>query len=197
MRKKNIGREQCYVNLKEDLERAANGHDYTLSDSKIKHKPPKKTIPATPIAITGTTFLCLEYMCFSRPVNCCSSATSLIFTKLRSSLKDSTYQSRTLSTCGFADNPYGKFSSSATRCANLTGSSLCRNCAESISCRSMGLEPKSSLFVWRKNYCDNVFTHSFSYAKKLTCILSSRQSVSLGHLRKCRLQSLSDNGLPA
>lgn len=55
-------------------------------------------LPATPIAITGTTFLCRVYICFSSPVKCCSSAASRIFGNPLNSLKDSTYQSRTFKT---------------------------------------------------------------------------------------------------
>ena len=52
----------------------------------------------------------------------------------------------TLRTGVFADRPKGRFSSSATLCASLTGSSLCRNWADSNSCRSIGLAPKSSMY---------------------------------------------------
>ena len=41
-----------------------------------------------------------------------------------------------------AERPKGRFSSSATRCARRTGSSLCRNCADRTSCRSMGFRAK-------------------------------------------------------
>ena len=50
------------------------------------------------------------------------------------SFSTTTLSCLTFNTCALADNPYGRFSSSATRWARRTGSSLCRNWAESRSC---------------------------------------------------------------
>lgn len=59
----------------------------------------------------------------------------------------------TFRTCRLVDKPKGRFSSSATRCASLTGSSWCRNCADSISCFSIGFPPNSSMYFMLTPCC--------------------------------------------
>lgn len=55
--------------------------------------------------------------------------------------------STTLRTACFSERPKGRSSSSTTRRAIRIGSSLCRNCADSSSFRSVGWDPNS--IMWR------------------------------------------------
>eukprot|EP00958_Prasinococcus_capsulatus_P006682 scaffold625_cov420-Prasinococcus_capsulatus_cf.AAC.35 len=68
----------------------------------------------------------------------------MLFTARRS-LKDATYQSRTVRIGALSDKPHGRFSSSATRCAKRIGSSLCRNCADISKFFSVGWLKKLSM----------------------------------------------------
>ena len=111
---------------------------------------------STPRAIIGTTLACLFMTPSIIRVNFASSSMLSMFGNDLSSSYDSAYQSRTARTCALLLSPSGRFSSSATRCASRTGSSLCRNCALTMSCRWIGCAPKSIMYfsetpVWFRN----------------------------------------------